>query len=232
MDPGFQANSLLKVTFNGNTVSTIPSSVSTNGSGYFNLIDFAIPSEIHGSYSVTVSDASNNQGSQTYTIASPTLSLSSYLGQVGSGITISGAGYETSSSISLAYNSGPKFSVSSTSIGTFSSTFVIPASPYGPNLIVANDSLGNSGSTLFSVIPSLQLSPPSGAIDTLVTASGRGFDSDSTIQLSFDGATIATAIVSDSAGSFSYSFSVPSTATSSNTIAAIDSNNREALSLL
>ena len=60
-------------------------------------------------------------------------------------------------------------------------------------------------------------------------ASGQGFDSNSTIQLSFDGSTIETAIVSDTTGSFSHSFLVPSTAASTNTITAIDSSNREAL---
>ena len=62
-----------------------------------------------------------------------------------------------------------------------------------------------SGST---VNPTISLNPTSGAVATLVTVTGNGFDPISTVAITFGGSTVA-AVTPTSNGGFTATFHVP-----------------------
>lgn len=169
-------------------------------SGYFVIQNLTV-----GTHTVIISDATTSVVAGTFTITAPTVTLSPSSGAAGSSVIVTGSGFPTSStaqssnfttSITNATFSGNPINVASgESTGTpttLSSNVISPTGTYTGTVslgaVTANssftltDNWGNVATTSLSLSPAtLTLSPSSGPVGTVVTATVSGFGPTATI---------------------------------------------------
>src|SRR5205807_7236920 len=123
----------------------------------------------------------------------------------------------------------------SNTISVISGTTVVDIISVGTNPVdVTFDSangnvyVSDEGSNIVSVIPTIQstTSPSSGTVGSTVTIFGNSLAPSSTIDIKYDGTTlaIAPAVTSSPTGSFSATFTVPPSSASSHTLSSIDTS--------
>jgi IPT/TIG domain len=208
----FAASSRISVKYDGSTLTTSPATVTTSSSGVIPLgVTFTVPASSAGIHTVTVTDASSNIGSATFSVIS-TITLSPTSGNVGTTVTVSGTGFAVSSTITLTYDGAVLTYPATNSVGSFSATFAAPVSVAGSHTIQASDGT-NTGSATFTITSIFVLSPSSGTVSSSVTVSGSGFKANAQVTITLGGSTIATIptpVTTGSTGSFTASFMVPS----------------------
>jgi hypothetical protein len=98
---GFAAGSTVSgFKFDGVAVTTVPSSVSTDGSGNFSAsVSFTVPSTTVGNHTVVAHDSSSNSGSSSLVVYVPHISVSPVSGVPGHGLTVSGNGWPAGDTI-------------------------------------------------------------------------------------------------------------------------------------
>ena len=209
---GFAASSPISFTFDGIALVT---SCTTNSAGAFSACAFTVPPAPHGAETVVAKDGSGNSADATFTVLA-SLTLSPTSGAVGSWVSASGLGYAASSAITLSFN-GVTVATSpspcdTSSAGSFTCSFQVPANPLGTYTVTAKDGSSNSASATYKVTTSLMLSPTSGAVGSTVTATGNGYAASSTVTITFNDVVVTTSpspCMTNSAGSFSCTFVVP-----------------------
>jgi type II secretory pathway pseudopilin PulG len=191
-----------------------------------------------GTYYFTVEAVNAAGNSSPSTEASATvaavITLSSTSGPVGTSVTISGFGFTSAGTIStsgVTFN-GTSVSIGGSSIaiasnGTWSANFTVSNASNGSQTVKATDSSSVSATATFSVQASITLSPTSGAPGATVTISGTGFASGGTIShssgITFNGASVSIGSTSKtvaSNGTWTATFSVPSSSYGSKTVVA------------
>ena len=158
------------------------------------------------------------RGDQPTVTVTPNLSLNPTSGPVGTTVTVSGANFYHSSTVTIKFSGSTVATTTSTTSGSLPSgvTFIVPASTAGSHSVSATDSKGYTIATTFTVIPAIQLNPTYGPVTTSVAVTGTGFASSSTITATFGGAsvTLSGTKKSDPSGSFSgTTFTVPTPST-------------------
>ena len=141
---GFRADRSITITFDDNTVTTSPASVSTNDNGSFSNSTFTIPTSINGTYEVEVSDGYYEDSTNFAVVAGVAISpATSYIspGNVGDEVTVNGSGFLVNHQVTITYLSEPitVATTITTASGTFSATFEVPASTGGNHTITATD---------------------------------------------------------------------------------------------
>jgi hypothetical protein len=104
---GFAAGSTVSgFKFDGVAVTTVPSSVSTDGSGNFSAsVSFTVPSTTVGNHTVAAHDSSSNSGSSSLMFYVPHISVSPGSGVPGRGLTVSGNGWPAGDAIFIQIGS-------------------------------------------------------------------------------------------------------------------------------
>jgi hypothetical protein len=230
---GFATSSVVTLTFAGSAVATTPSPVMTDSLGAFSA-SFTIPSgsstgSIAGAKTVTALDAGSHIGSTTF-IITPAIVLNPTSSTVGAAVTVSGTGYSASKTITIKYDgynqtTAPSL-VTTTAYGTFSCTFTVPSSTTGSHTVLAIDSSTNNASTTFAVTPSITLNPSSITPGSTLTISGNGYAGSKATTATYDGATVTLggSTTTNGTGSFSATFTIPSSAKGSHSLIITDSN--------
>ena len=221
----FTPNSAVTVTFGGNTLTTNPASITTSGTGTFSAT-FNVPAS-SGAPAVTATDVATNSGSATFTVTTRSITLSPNNGPVTTSVTVSGSNFIPSSALTIAYDGVTVATSTSTASGALPTgvTFAVPSSTFGSHTVTVTDSSGNNVGALFTVAASISLNPVNGPVGTSVTVTGRGFAGSSTVTLSFNSVAVTTSptpVQADTFGSFSCSFTVPSSANGAMTVQATD----------
>jgi hypothetical protein len=92
---GFTAGSTVSnFTFNGNPVTTTPSSVNVTQAGNFAVkVTFTVPSVAAGTYTVSGTDASSQTGGSSLMVYAPTISVKPTSGSAGDPLQVSGTGW-------------------------------------------------------------------------------------------------------------------------------------------
>jgi flagellin-like protein len=169
------------------------------------------------------------------------LALAPVQGVAKASMTASGSGFQDAVSVTLTFNaatitmtscsvgtlSGAKTSVTTSSSGTFSCTFVIPSDAAATYSVTAASST-QSGTALFTVTAlGITTSATTVAPGSALTVSGTGFSVSSTVAIYYkDGSTNTTmgtstnpctsgSLITTGSGTFSCTFTVPSTDSSS-----------------
>ena len=174
----------------------------------------------------------------TANLASPSVSLSSTSGPVGTIVTVSGS-FAANSAVTIKYGG-----VTQTTTGTCTTNgsgnlpsgnncaFTVPASVAGAHTVQATDALSNTASATFTVLSSVSLSPTSGSVGTTVTVtvSGSGFAALSTVTIKYDSITVTTSpatVTTDTLGSIpsGVTFTVSASSRGSHTILVTDGSN-------
>lgn len=116
----------------------------------------------------------------------PNLTLSASNGVVGSSLTVTGTGFAAAeAAIPVQFDGVTKRTVTAGSTGSFTASFGIPAIPAGPYNVDAVAPTSGTQTAVFTVDPNLAISPVSGVVNTLVTATGTGFQPGDAINVDF-----------------------------------------------
>lgn len=220
----FKPSSTITLIWDGADTSTTTTSSST---GTFSL-PFTIPEDVYGSHTIGAHDADNNSApTKTFTI-SPKINISSSSGPVGTQITVSGNGFDGSSTITLTWDgTDTSRTTSSNAAGSFSSlSYTIPTTTGGAHNINTHDSAGHTAANVvFTITPRVFISSTSGHAGDTTTLSGDGFAGLSTITVVWNGSDTSTTTTSASNGTFSdLVYTIPiTTAPGTYTITAHDS---------
>jgi len=197
----------------------------TDDDGSF-TVTFAAPSRAAGSYDIAAEDDDDNSDEASFTIAATVVNLSPTTGNVGDNVNVSGSGFQANESISITFDNVPVKTVSTDSDGTFTDSFIVPirvADTYtvrvddGTNMAEADFSI----STTASISPVTSTASP-GHVGSELAVSGVGFTPGGTVTVTYDDDTqLATASV-DSNGTFSATFTVPTSSAGEHKIIATD----------
>src|SRR2546428_491473 len=231
----FASNSAVTILYDNNTITTEPTTITTDSTGSFTGSITVPTSSGAGTHTVKATDASNHPASAQFTVATipvATISLNPSSGPVGTTVNISGSNFAANSGITISYdNAGittTPTTITSTSTGSFTGSITVPSSIAGLHTVNATDASSNSASAQLTVTtPSISLSPSSGPTGTTVNISGSNFVANSAVTISYDGSgitTTPTTVTANSAGSFTCSITVPSSIAGLLTVNATDAS--------
>ena len=178
-------------------------SVTTTGAGAIpSGITMAVPTVAPGTYLVRADIPTDGsvEASATFTVPTPTISLSPASGVSGTVMTISGSGFSPNTAGWLWFDSNgdsvrdagePQASVTTTATGAIPGgiTLTVPTVAPGTYLVRADIPAAGSieAATTFTVpAPSISVSPTSGVSGTVITITGSGFTPNTTGWVWFD----------------------------------------------
>lgn len=144
-------------------------------------------------------------------VEAPALIPDATEGPVGTNVTASGRGFYAGRTVTLYYNNLTRDkigTVSASSDGKFSFSFVIPNSTAGIHRITATDTEGNSAETDFRVLAAVRLSLNSAGPGQLLSIRGNGFARQRFVWLTF-GSIAVTSPMTNDYGSFEVEFYIP-----------------------
>jgi hypothetical protein len=204
---GFNANVLVTLTWipvtGGPSVTACTAESSPTGSY---TCSFSVPDVPSGKYTFSAT-----QGSGTMTVVftvSSSLTANPTEGPVGTSVTFTGTGYRGLHKVDVNWTGGVACSQTSSTVGSFSCSFGIPATPYGVHTFIANDTAGDSARATFTVVPQLTVAPISGPVGTLLEFNGTGFNRSSSIAVTWAAGPVCTSTTSTE-GSFQCTVSLP-----------------------
>ena len=193
---------ITQVQFGGTLVACQGGAPTVGATGAFTC-KFNAPDIAWGGYAVTAKDSTNGPivSTNIFTVTA-TLKLSPALGPIGKLVTASGTGF-TPGVVSFALAGGTIVGTcTALATGSFSScSITIAAGPYGSDPVTATNA-PSSAVASFTVAATLKLSPASGPVGTIVTASGTGF-TPGTIGFTIAGGTVLGTCTALPTGSFS-----------------------------
>ncbi|MGD9115626.1 MAG: IPT/TIG domain-containing protein [Dehalococcoidia bacterium] len=204
---GFYGGATVTVYYDGSSVGT----KATTSSGTFTNFTFTVPDSVEGFHDVDARDSAGFCPEVLFEI-SPKITLSPISGDVGDTITVTGKGFDASSDVDVYFGSTNVASAITNTKGTFTDTFVVPSTSRGSHTVNAEDEGSNEADATFTVSASININPASGPSGTTVTVTGNGFDASRTVTITYNSASVTTnptTVTTNTAGSFSATFSVP-----------------------
>jgi hypothetical protein len=160
---GFAASSALTVKYDGTTQTTSPASPTTTSAGVVSSVTFTVPASVAGSHTVSVTDASSNSASATFTVT-PQITLVPSSGLPRNSDTITGTGFAASSTISATFSGFGSVTLGGTTTtdanGSFSAaTYTVPiVNTAGAYTVTVTDQSSNSGAASYTVIAGMYYS--------------------------------------------------------------------------
>ncbi|MBI4310932.1 MAG: hypothetical protein HY681_04030, partial [Chloroflexi bacterium] len=222
---GFAGTSTITVLFGDAEAATTTS----NELGEFTATITANASAGYGAITISASDGVTSS-SATFTLAGPpSILVSPTSGVVNTLITVTGADFAATSTITLTYNGAPVSmaleTITTDATGAFSASFNAPTAPLGEVTVTATDAEGASDSAIFTLDgpPAIGLAPITGVVNTPITVTGTKFAAGATVTLSYGGAPVATdpvVVTANAAGGFTATFNAPVAAFGDVTVAA------------
>ena len=215
---GFAANSEVNIYFDGDEVAIDK----TNEDGSFNGATFDIPESYNGIHTIKAVDEEANHTTTSFS-TKHSISISSKQGAVGTGVTISGTGFDADSDIRILFANNEIGISKADENGTFSDNFVVPAMVKGSYKIKITDGSNNEYAD-FTILSATTLNPTTGNIGTEVTVNGAGFTPNATIVIKYD-KTQVVKTTTDANGTFETNFNIPVSQYGEHTIIATDTTN-------
>ena len=187
---------------------------------------FVVPTITSGSQTVSATDGTNT-ATASFSVTAPTLTLNPTSGPPGTVVTVSGANYVPSGTVTIKFDSTTELTLTATGTGSLPSggnSFVMPTATSGSHIVTASDGTNSATATSTVTIPTLTLSPASGIVGMSVTVSGSNYVPSSAITIKYNGATVAsTTATSSGAIPTGVTFAVPASPLGVNTVTATDS---------
>ncbi|MFC1972440.1 IPT/TIG domain-containing protein [Chloroflexota bacterium] len=227
---GFSSRDDIEVFYDGDEIDIESGDTETDRDGEFEST-IVIPASTAGDHDIQV-EIDRDEAEVEFTVM-PAVTFSPASGNVGDQITVSGTGFGGNKDLTVYLNNVPVTSTSGTSRsdsdGSFGNLrFEVPAQGAGTYDIRVRDSANNSAAarTKFTIAGTVDMSPTSGNVGTMVAASGTGFVPDSTVTIKYDDKEIATTKV-QSDGAFSTEFAAPASKGGNHTITVSGTMTRE-----
>jgi len=157
---------------------------------------------------------------------SPVVKMDPAAGGVGTQVTITATGFTTAEGGIKVLFSGKEVrsGITSEVNGSWSTSFAVPPSTRGSHIV---NVLGNSTASkdvpdmIFTVAPSVNVSPVSGAVEDSIKVSGSGFaNNETSIEVTFDGKTLERNLLADDSGNWTVDTKVPSCGSGPHSITA------------
>ena len=205
------ASDKVHIYFDGEEIANSPIAVLSNGEF---KVSFTVPdTTTPGAAYVTVRDKDGHQlgESASFIVPKTGIKLNIGGGVVGTTVTVAGTGFHAGGTVTFYYADRTTTELGTavaTPTGECTYSFNIPDSTAGAHVITAKDITDSQAEAVFSVIPSIVLSPVSGAINDKVTVTGTGFGYKSQVVIDFGNQPVATSKTGDN-GSFETTFKVP-----------------------
>lgn len=188
------ASGSLTITVNGLSTKIYSNSLFTNTSGLFGTFVIGGAGSynlIPGAYAVQISDSVAAPPAVTFTITTPTVTVTPSTGPAGQSVIVTGSGFSTQSgnTITAAAFANTPITVQSGMVtgsdntlssnvlskGAYTGTVSLPMITAGTTFSLL-DNWGNNATTTFALnTPTVTLSPMSGPVGTVVTAWVAGF---------------------------------------------------------
>ncbi len=213
--------------FGWNASTTFCSGPSPTDGAYF--CNFTVPMAPAGSYDLAASDGGT--GLALTFVVEPAFSLSVAGGLVGTGVEVTGNGFDADAPFLVAWNaSTPLCSGSTNASGGLNCTFSVPPAPEGSHAVEITER-SNSLTTSFRISPSLSISPTSATVGTNVTVTGAGFSASASYAVSWTAGGTLCSGTTNVNGGFACSFAVPAVAAGNYTITGTQGANAPTVSL-
>ena len=233
---GFKPSNAVTLMFNGTTISSCASETSLVANTWGNFsCRFAVPAYPAGKFNQVNATDAINSARAFYTIDRPTVALHPTSGDIGSAVTLTGAGFAPTAVLTLTFGTTTistcsPGSASSNSFGDLSCSFPAPVLKAGTYLVNASDSVNAALPASFTIGPPfLSLSVTQGKVGISTTATGSGFTPSAHVSLVYNSTPISSCtsgqLVTSSSGGFSCAFAVPASTSGSQTVSANDSVN-------
>ena len=171
------------ITFGGVAAAIISGSIDSGGRF---VATCTVPAVTGGSKTVTITDSNGVAKSKSWTVLTPTVTLSPTTGPLGSTVTVSGTNFVPGDGITITL-AATTASAAVSATGTFSGEIVVPsAAVVGSNTVTAADTTGNSKTAVFTVpTAAVTVSPTSGTLGSTATVSGTGFPARGPVRIEF-----------------------------------------------
>ncbi|MFW6117439.1 MAG: hypothetical protein ACOC6G_02520 [Thermoproteota archaeon] len=199
-----------------------------NSAGEYD-VNIMIPEDVAGDHAVVARDVSTgNTAGQDFTIQ-PEITLDPTSGIPGDTVSVEGTGFGSEKSVNITLgvtDVTPSGEITTSSSGSFTTTFEVPDLSYDTYSVTAEDESGNTATTPFKVGASITLTPAEGPTGTVVDVEGRGFIGDK-VNVTF-GAILVLENVEVTEGKFSGSFVTPGVSLGAYTVTADDSSTASA----
>jgi hypothetical protein len=222
---GFGANKTITILY-GNAVIQPTAPITTNPTGSFSG-SFDVPAIPGGTATLTISDGTIDV-SVSLTVRA-NINLNPTSGEAGDGVAIAGYGFGANRPITILFNNTPVTPLApimTNASGLFSAAqFYVPASPGGTAIITINDGTTTVNASFTVETGDISISPKTsnvspGHIGTEITISGDGYAAGAPIEVTYDGAVLATnPDETGSNGSFTAIFEIPRSVAGEHTIA-------------
>ncbi|MFC2010726.1 IPT/TIG domain-containing protein [Chloroflexota bacterium] len=223
---GFDDRENIVVEYDGDEVDIESGDDETDSSGDFECI-ILIPESTAGDHTIAViGDDSEIEASAEFAVESK-ITIAPESGTTGDTVTVSGTGFGDRLDFSIFFDDDEVADDGTNRKGNFEVTFTVPSLAQGSYDIEVEDEDNNSDKVEFTITAStISLNPTSGYAGGMVTVSGSGFKTSSSISITFGGDTNPiTAATSDASGKFSGTFTVPVRATGTYEVKASDGTN-------
>ncbi|MFC1970472.1 IPT/TIG domain-containing protein [Chloroflexota bacterium] len=209
---GFSSRDDIEVFYDGDEIDIESGDTETDRDGEFTSI-IIIPASTAGDHDVQV-EIDRDEAEVEFTVV-PAVTFTPASGNAGDQITVSGNGFGGNKDLTVYFSDTPvtltSGAVSSDSNGSFDNfTFKVPPQGAGTYDIRVWDSADNSATakTKFTISGTVDMSPTSGNVGTMITASGIGFAPGSAVTIKYDDKQRTTTTV-QSGGAFSTEFAAP-----------------------
>jgi hypothetical protein len=185
--------------------------VGSGGSVYF-----VVPESYGGQHTVTVESPTGSQAFTGNYIIVPNIAIDPNFGFAGTNINVAGHGFGVSEkNVAVTYDGVITMSgIAASENGSWSTSFPAPPSARGARAIDASGDITKGSDVAdknFTVSPVVKMDPAAGGVGTLVTITATGFaTAEGGIKVLYSSKEVRSGITSEVNGSWSTSFSVPS----------------------
>ncbi len=208
----------ITLAWDGNSIGS-PITAGANGSW---TASFNVPVTTSGAHSVGVSGSTTAALAAISFTVSPSISTNKTNGAVGTSVTIAGNGFAANDGIAVTFDGTvvPGSSATADSNGSWTATFTVPVSAGSSHAVGAKGATTASVPTVtFTTLASISLNKTSGVAGSSITINGSGFAAgENNIIITYDNTQVKTGITADSTGSWSSTFTVPTSAAGTHTI--------------
>jgi len=208
----------ITIEYDGDEVEIQSGDEETDRYGAFEGTIIIIPPSTEGDHTITVIGEDSDIEVEAVFTVEPEITISPESGGTGTTVTVSGTGFGNRVEVTIYFNN-TDMDISGDDEtdrdGSFEVIFDVPVLGPGTYYVEAEDEDDNTDKVKFAIAASASLSQTSGYAGTEVTVSGTGFKVNKPITITFADVKVTTSpasVTTDSKGSFSAGFNVPSSA--------------------
>lgn len=217
---GFVAGGTYTIRFG--TTTAINGTGTVAGGGTISRL-VTVPPLPQGTVNVTITTTGGDStvgAGPTFT-ATPGITLSPTSGSIGQTLSVVGNGFAATSSVTVYYDSVAQRTTSTSTAGTFSTSFAVPSYSGVNHTVQAIDAASNSAIATFTIVTSVSISPATVNVGSQTTVTGSGYGATRTVSIYVD-SILQVTTTSTSTGTFSVSLPIPAGVIGTHTLTATD----------